>query len=152
VTVTAADGRPILRGPVVIDASVAVEYLTGSRLTPAAQALLRAAGEQEVDLWAPDLIYAEAVSAVRRLVRLRALEPGEGAQAVEDLVRLPITTTGTRDLVARAWSLRDRLTPYDACYTALAQTLQAPLVTADRRLTRAMRGGPPVVLDLAALA
>jgi len=91
-----------------------------------------------VDLWAPDLIYAEAVSAFRRLCRLRALAPAEGDQAVADLLQLPITTTGSRDLMVRAWALRGAITPYDACYVVLAEVLGAPLVTADRRLVRGL--------------
>jgi predicted nucleic acid-binding protein len=128
-----------LRGPVVIDASVVVEYLIVSPLTPQAQALLRAV-ERDVEFWAPDLLYAESVSALRKLSRLRAITPAEGEQAVEDLCRLPITITGTRDLMPRAWAIRLAITPYDACYTALAEVLGAPLVTADHRLTRALRG------------
>lgn len=129
-----------LRGPVVIDASVAVEYLISSPLTPHAQALVRSVVDRDVELWAPDLLYAESVSALRKLSRLRVITQAEGQQAVEDLRRLPITTTGTRDLMPRAWTLRDAVTAYDACYTALAGALGAPFVTADQRLTRALRG------------
>jgi predicted nucleic acid-binding protein len=129
-----------LRGPVVIDASVAVEYLISSPLTPHAQALVRGVVDRDLELWAPDLLYAESVSALRKLSRLRVITSAEGQQAVEDLRRLPITTTGTRDLMRRAWALRDAVTPYDACYTALAEALDAPFVTADQRLTRALRG------------
>jgi predicted nucleic acid-binding protein len=78
------------------------------------------------------------VSAFRRLTRLRAVASGEGDQAVADLLRLPITTTGTRDLMARAWALRGAITPYDGCYAALAEALGAPFVTADRRLVRSL--------------
>lgn len=128
-----------LRGAVVVDASVAVEYLISSALTPHAQALVRGVVDRDIELWAPDLLYAESVSALRKLSRLRAITLAEGQQAVEDLRRLPITTTGTRDLMPRAWALRDAITPYDACYTALAEALGAPFVTADQRLTRTLR-------------
>ena len=149
-----ADNLPLatLRGPVVIDASVAVEYLVVSPLTPQAQALVRSVVERDVELWAPDLLYAESVSALRRLSRLRAITPAEGNQAVEDLRRLPITTTGTRDLMPRAWALRGAITPYDACYTALAEALGAPFVTADQRLTHALRGIGADSVYLGALA
>jgi predicted nucleic acid-binding protein len=137
-----ADSRSLsaLRGPLVIDASVVVEYLIVSPLTQQAQALLRSAVERDVELWAPDLLYAESVSALRKMSRLRAITPAEAEQAVEDLCRLPITTTGTRDLMPRAWAIRLAVTPYDACYTALAEVLGAPFITADHRLTRALRG------------
>lgn len=37
----------------------------------------------------------------------------------------------------RAWQLRTALTAYDAMYVALAEALDAPLVTCDARLVRA---------------
>jgi len=40
-------------------------------------------------------------------------------------------------LLARAWGLRDSVGACDAQYVALAELLEAPLVTADRRLARA---------------
>ena len=141
-----------LRGPVVIDASVVVEYLIASPLTLQAQALVRTGVERDVELWAPDLLYAESVSALRKLSRLRAITPAEGEQAVEDLVRLPITTTGTRDLMPRAWAVPSAITPYDACYTTLAEVLGAPFITADHRLTRALRRTGLNTLYLGALS
>src|SRR5580765_6007395 len=100
-----ADSRSLsrLRGPAVVDASVVVEYLVVSPLTQQAQALFRSAVERDVELWAPDLLYAESVSALRKMNRLRAITHAEAEQAVEDLCRLPITSTGTRDLMPRAW-------------------------------------------------
>lgn len=149
-----ADSRSVaaVRGPVVIDASVVVEYLVVSALTPQAQSLIRSAVERDVELWAPDLLYAESVSALRRMNRLRAITSAEGGQAVEDLRRLPITTTGTRDLMPRAWAIRSSITPYDACYAALAEALGAPFVTADQRLTRALRVTGVDIVYLGALS
>ena len=40
-------------------------------------------------------------------------------------------------LLPRIWELRDTITPWDAAYVALAEILDVPLVTADRRLARA---------------
>jgi predicted nucleic acid-binding protein len=37
----------------------------------------------------------------------------------------------------RVWSLRDNLTAYDAAYVALAEALDAPLLTRDRRMASA---------------
>jgi predicted nucleic acid-binding protein len=127
-----------LAGPVVIDASVAVEYLVSLPLTPWAQSIFRKTVGQDFELWAPDLIYAESVSALRRMVRLGAIRATAGETAVARLVQLPIATAATRDLMPEAWRLRDVITPYDACYAALAAVLEAPFVTADRALARAL--------------
>jgi predicted nucleic acid-binding protein len=40
-------------------------------------------------------------------------------------------------LLSRVWELRENFTAYDAVYIALAETLEAPLVTTDARLARA---------------
>jgi predicted nucleic acid-binding protein len=41
------------------------------------------------------------------------------------------------DLLTRAWKLRENLTAYDAMYVALAEALDAPIVTCDTPLARA---------------
>jgi predicted nucleic acid-binding protein len=123
---------------VVVDASVAVEYVVAISLTTQAQALFRATVDHDMELWAPDLLYPEALSAVRRLLRLRAISTAAADTAVARLVQLPLTISGTSGLMMRAWQLRDTVTPYDGCYAALAETLDAPFVTADRRLARAL--------------
>ncbi len=143
-TATRAEPRfAEVSGPVVIDASVAVEYLVVLSFTSQAQTVFRAVLEQDLELWAPDLVYAESVSAVRRLVRLKALGATAAETAIEHLVRLPLAIAGTRSLVGRIWRLRNAMTPYDASYVALADALEAPIVTADGSLARAVmtRGG-----------
>lgn len=80
-------------------------------------------------------------SAVRKLLRLRLISRQSAETAVGHLRQLPLTIAGTKDLMARVWQLRDAVTPYDAYYAALAETLEAPFVTGDRRLARALAHG-----------
>jgi predicted nucleic acid-binding protein len=103
-----------------------------------AQAVFRATTGHEIELWAPDLIYPESVSALRRLVRLRAIPASAGDVAVGHLIELPIAIVPTRGLVRQTWPLRDVLTSYDACYAVLAEALEAPFITADRPLAKAL--------------
>jgi hypothetical protein len=42
------------------------------------------------------------------------------------------------DLLGRTWRLRDNVTAYDALYVALAEAIEAPLVTCDGLLARAL--------------
>lgn len=49
----------------------------------------------------------------------------------------PITVFPTSPLLRRGWELRPNLTAYDACYLALAEAVNRPLLTADRRLANA---------------
>jgi predicted nucleic acid-binding protein len=50
------------------------------------------------------------------------------------LGKLPIRLWPESRTAARAWELRGAVTYYDANYVALAEILDAPLVTLDRQL------------------
>jgi len=66
-----------------------------------------------------------------------------------DLADLPIHVYPSRPLLDRAWALRDNVTVYDALYIALAEALEAVLVTADRALARAAAAArSPVAIDV----
>jgi predicted nucleic acid-binding protein len=128
-----------LSGPLVIDASCVVEYLVDLTHTDVATRLFHLAARGSVEFWAPDLVYAECVSALRKLVRLGALGEEPASRAVDHLVQLPIAVTGTVGLMPSVWSVRAFLTPYDACYLTLADELEAPLVTGERALAAELR-------------
>lgn len=85
----------------------------------------------------PDLLRLEVVSVLRRHAATGQLSSEQLEAAVDDLLALPITVFPTAPLLRRAWALRPNLTAYDACYVALAEALEGPLLTADRRLARA---------------
>ena len=139
----------MIAGPVVVDASVVVEYLVDLGRTRATDRLFGALvdADRNLELWAPDLVYAECASALRKLVARKAVPATAGGRAIDQLRRLPLRVTGTRSLLREMWSLRGRLTSYDACYLALARRLDVPLVTADEKLARATRGVRVLLLE-----
>ncbi len=85
----------------------------------------------------PDLARVEAISVIRRQLHPNILDSPQASRAVADLLDLPLLVYPTIHLLGRAWALRDNLTAYDACYVALAEMLDCPLLTADARLSRA---------------
>lgn len=85
----------------------------------------------------PDLLRIEVTSVVRRQLQAGRLTLDQASAAVADLVDLPIRVFPTAPLLARAWDLRHNLSPYDACYVALAETLETSLLSADVRLANA---------------
>ena len=89
------------------------------------------------NLQAPDLIDAEVLSVFRRLVLANALGEANALQALNAAARLGLRRHPSRALWPRAWDLRTNLSAYDALYVALAEQLDAPLLTADARLARA---------------
>lgn len=89
------------------------------------------------DLHAPDLLDLEVLSVLRRRARSGDIDEAEAAVALEVLVELRLTRYPHLPLLLRVWALRTNLTPYDAAYVALAEELECPLVTGDRRIARA---------------
>ncbi len=118
---------------IVVDASVLAPSLADDTADgDAARAGLR--GDR---LAAPELIDLEVTSVWRRQVMSGQLEPRRADLALVDLLALPLQRVHHRRLLARCWELRQNLTTYDAAYVALAELLDAVLVTGDRRLSRA---------------
>ena len=118
---------------IVVDASVVVTGLAddgpdGDRV----RARLR--GER---LAAPQVIDLEVASAWRRLVSAGSLDERRAALALADLDAMRIERASHRPLLARCWELRHNLTIYDAAYLALAELMDATLLTGDERLADA---------------
>ena len=121
----------------VVDASAVTELLLGR---PAAAAIAAALREHDFDLHAPDLVDVEVLSALRRVVVAGDAPPGRAAEAVVDLLDLPMQRYMHVNLVSRIWALRETFSAYDAAYLALAEVVAddgAPLLTSDARLARA---------------
>ena len=119
---------------IVADASAITELLLQTEL--GIQVEQRLYGKAD-DLHAPHLLDVEVLGALRRLVRAREIDVDRAGEAIEDLALLRIVRHGHRDLTARAWDLRLNLTAYDAIYVALAESLDAAVVTCDARLAAA---------------
>jgi predicted nucleic acid-binding protein len=120
---------------IVVDASAAVTMFLnlGSRAARVRERLGQAAEEVHI----PHLFDVEVLQALRRH-SLRGDLSGEQSRLILGLlydmkaVRYPHAP-----LAARMWELRENLTAYDAAYVALAEVLEAPLLTTDRRLAQA---------------
>jgi predicted nucleic acid-binding protein len=116
----------------VVDASAALELLLR---TPRGEAVeKRLFQRQREALCAPHLLDVEVVHVLRRLVAAGHVEEPRARQALLDLADMALTRYPHDPLVGRMWRLRDNLTAYDAAYVALAESLDAPLITCDRRL------------------
>lgn len=94
----------------------------------------RLAGEM---LAAPELLDLEVASVLRGLSRSKELTVRRAERALADLMDLDIRRIPHRPLLPRCWELRENLSVYDASYVALAEALDAVLLTGDRRLGRA---------------
>ena len=117
---------------VVVDASAVTELLFNG----SAAARLRERLSGETELHAPHLIDLEVMQVLRRALRRGALNEAGAADALEDFKKLYLTRYPHAPFRDRIWDLRANVTAYDAVYLALAEALNAPLVTTDGRLRR----------------
>jgi len=118
---------------IVVDASVLAPALADDDVD-GDRARERLHGEH---LAAPELVDLEVVSILRRAAGAKRLDQRRSAQALTDLAALPLRRVPHLPLISRVWELRDNLSAYDASYVALAEALDAVLVTADGRIKRA---------------
>jgi predicted nucleic acid-binding protein len=121
----------------VVDASALTELLLGRHAGEPVAAALR---EHDFDLHAPHLVDVEVLSALRRVVASGDASAARAAEAVADLLDLPLRRYPHEELVPRIWELRASFSAYDAAYVALAEVIAedgAPLLTSDARLARA---------------
>ncbi|UZN02678.1 type II toxin-antitoxin system VapC family toxin [Cellulomonas sp. S1-8] len=125
----------------MLDASVAVHVVTGGTL--AASARRRLSGTTPV---APSLIDTEVMSALARLERGGHLTSEAADDALAAWTGFPCDRLDTTRLMPHVWALRGRVRVADAQYVALAAALDAPLLTADRRLVGAHVPGVSVLL------
>lgn len=116
---------------IVVDASTILEVLL--RTTDAADWLLDSAET----LHAPHLLDVEIAQVIRRYEARGELSAERGQEVLTDLMAFPVARYPHDGLLQRMWELRHNLTAYDAVYVALAEALDAPLVTRDERLASA---------------
>jgi predicted nucleic acid-binding protein len=100
----------------------------------------------ERELHAPYLIDLEVVSTLRKMTHRSEISEHDALSAMSSLARFPLLRYPPWWFTRRIWEFRHNLTPYDAVYVALAEALEHPLLTTDRRLADAT--GPRCTFEL----
>jgi predicted nucleic acid-binding protein len=119
---------------IVLDASAVIELLLN---TDHGSLVRHWIADPSQSLHAPHLLSVEVAQVLRRYVVSRSIDTETAVAALEDLAALDVARYAHEPLLARVWELRDNVTAYDAVYLALAEVLDAPLLTFDRRLATA---------------
>lgn len=125
----------------VLDASAAVDLLLG---VPRGRSVARHLVDAEVV--APALIDTEVLSALARLERGASITTASAASALAHWRAIPVERVVTTALAGQIWALRAAVRVTDAHYVALARLIEAPLITSDARLTRAVVPGVTFIL------
>lgn len=84
----------------------------------------------------PHLLDIDVISVLRRMAQLKEISSRRAEEAIEDYLSLYIERLPHHDIAERIWELRDSVSAYDGAYIALAEALDAPLITCDGKLAR----------------
>src|SRR3954451_13617851 len=129
---------PRTRPPViVVDASAFLEVLLRTPAAEAVETSLFARPRQT--LHAPHLLDVEVTHALRRYAAAGDIDRERGRAALTDFADFPVRRYPHTILLPRVWELRSNFTAYDAVYVALAEALDASLLTRDHRLATAAK-------------
>lgn len=126
---------------IVVDASVALELALA---TPELASFKERILASDEGFAAPELLDLEVAQALRRMVRQKTADENRAAIALEQLRILPIERVSHAFVIEKVWALRANLTAYDAAYFALAEMLDAPLWTRDRKFLAATNRSPRI--------
>jgi len=95
---------------------------------------------------APHIIDVEVLGVIRRELMLGRLDPSSARRAIDRTIVWGGERFAHRSLLERAWQLRDNVRGWDAMYVALAEVLDATLITKDHRLAAA--NGPRCPIEV----
>ena len=126
---------------VVVDTSVVLKWVLNEPGHPEALDLLRQHLEAKVTLTAPDVVMAEAASALAKRTRRGILSPAQAGKAFAYLTDFRIQLEDTAPLVQKGLrlALTDSISLWDALFLVLATELHCPLISADKRFCNAAK-------------
>lgn len=124
---------------IVLDASAAVDVLLNFQ--PNAQRVRERikeedSGDLRENLHVPHLFGVEVLHALRRLALTGQVSETKSSRAVNAMLKMRLARYPHEPFVGRIWELKENISAYDAAYVALAEALDTPLVTTDRRLAQ----------------
>ncbi len=94
-------------------------------------------GDPRETLHVPHLFEVEVLHALRRLTLTGSVSGHRAFRAVSAMLNMRLTHYPHEPFVRRIWELKQNVSAYEAAYVALAETLDAPLITTDGRLAQA---------------
>ena len=124
----------------VVDASVAAKWYSEEEHSDAARMILYRGD----DLYAPDFLMLEMDNVLCKWIRRGIIKEAEADRIRKNLSEIPIKTYPFERLQNSAYSIakRSNRSIYDCLYISLAVLLETKMVTADKRLYKALAKSP----------
>lgn len=125
----------------ILDASVAMKWFVDEEWSDAAEALRIGVHNSGGTFTCPPHFRGEVTNALYQLLRRGLLSSEEAVAAITRFAAIEFIVFSDPNLYESAFALARRYqlaTIYDALYLAVAQELQVPLWTDDRRLLNAL--------------
>jgi predicted nucleic acid-binding protein len=123
--------------PIVIDASVGIARVRPEIASPPVRLAFQEWAARGVRLVVPSLFWIEVLNSLGKRHRMTLPEIAEAFHELDEVALETVEVDRPLLLAASALIVAHDLTAYDACYLALAETLDAPLATLDRKLAAA---------------
>jgi predicted nucleic acid-binding protein len=118
----------------LLDTSVTVKWFVPEEDSEKALGLRRAQEDRELQLYAPEVLLMELANALRYASEFSAEEIVEALETPFELNILLVPFSLDALNLAVTLSQENDLAVYDAYFLALAQAMEIPLITADRRM------------------
>jgi predicted nucleic acid-binding protein len=118
----------------LLDTSVVVKWFVPEEDSEKALSLRRAHVDRELQLYAPEVLLMELANALRYSSEFSAGEIVEALETPFELNILLVPFSLDALNLAVTLGMEHDLAVYDAYFLALAQAMEIPLITADRRL------------------
>lgn len=134
----------------VVDTSVAVQYLVEESNSEETKNLFRSTQDSN-KLFLPEFALLECTNVVWKYVRFHGVTPEEANELVKALLSLDIVIVPATGLMPRALEigLKHKLAIYDSVYIALAENLNYPLITVDKKQAKASQAEGITLKDIA---
>ncbi len=128
----------------VLDVSVSTKQFIDDPLSPKVDRLLDFLSDPQTEIFVPDLFYIETTNTLWKYARAGLLTSAEVQANLASLKALPLQVVSTVELMEEAFPIAFNygISAYDAAYVALSRRVNAPLLTLDKKLIKALAGSP----------
>ena len=133
--------------PIVIDASVGIARVRAEIASPPVRLAFREWAALGIRLVVPSHFWIEVLNSLGKRHRMTLPEIAEALHELDEVAIETVEVDRPLLLAASALIAAHDLTAYDACYLALAEMLDAPLATLDRRLAAAAGGRGDLIAE-----